>query len=248
MLRRTRVPLAASALALVLPFLAAVPAAAAPAPAGPDITVVGFGIAVGRPVPTGQASPYQLNLDFQVRSPDLSRALSDLEAMVRHASVRFAAIGVPASSIVTQGVNINMNQGKDIALQVNEQVVVNLSGPGQVDKAVAILTTPSGRIGLQNFYLNSGIGGGVLAISTAALERAYAQAWADARQTALAMARAQGLALGAVVAESQGQENGGCVGAMGGGCPVVSYPGPVGPNQQVESMTVTFATKAAVHG
>lgn len=210
---------------------------AAASVAGPDITVVGFGLATARPFGSGLPGAYQLNLTFQVQNPSLSRSLGDLEAMVRHAVVRLEAAGVAPSRILVQGLNLNLNQ--NTSLQANESVVVNLTTTAQVGKLSDLLSASPGLVGLQNFYLNSG-GVGGLTFSQATLDRAYAQAWKSARATALAIAKAEGLVLGAAVSESQGQNTGAC--GMGGGCPIVNYQGPIGQNQQLETITVTFAT------
>ena len=200
--------------------------------AGPDLTVVGFGLANASP---GSASGYQLNLNFQMSNPDLSRSLGDMEAAVRHAVVKFEAAGLHRTAIQVQPLNINLNNSSGV--QVNDSMTVTLASQGQV-ASVSHLLSAGALVGVNNYYLNSNSGPST--ISRPAMEAAYRQAWLNARETAQAMASAQHLALVRVVAEAEGQSASNC--GMGGYCPTVGYSGPVGPNQVVEALTVTFAT------
>lgn len=207
------------------------------ATAGPNITVVGFGLATEAATAAGG---YQLNLDFQVSNASLARDLQDIEAAVRHAEVRFAAVGVPRAQIAVQPVNVNLNQNSP--LQVQEQMTVTFRSLAQFQRAAGLLSHGGGLAAVNNYYLMTN-GGGPGSVTPAALRTAYAQAWTNARKTAQALAQAQGLVLGAAVAESEGQAGQAC--GMGGVCPTVPYQGAIGPGQQLEAVTVTFATTRA---
>lgn len=206
------------------------------AAAGPDITVVGFGLATEAATAAGG---YQLNLDFQVSNANLARDLGDIEAAVRHAEVRFAAVGVPRAQMAVQPVNVNLNQNGP--LQANEQMTVTFRSLAQVQRAARLLSPGAGLAAVNNYYMTNSGGAGT--ITPAALRAAYARAWTSARATAQALAQAQGLVLGAAVSESVGQAGQAC--GMGGACPIVPYQGMIGPNQQLEPVTVTFATTRA---
>jgi uncharacterized protein YggE len=201
------------------------------AQSGPDLTVVGFGLA------TGSASGYQLSLNFQMSNANLARSISDMQAAVRHAAVKFEGAGIPASHIEVQPLGIN--DSPKASIQVTDGLSVSLTSLKQV-AAVQRFLTSGALLGVNNYYLSSNY---QPSISPGQLRAAYRVAWRNAEATARAMAAAQGLTLGNVVSESEGQAAANCAG--GGYCPVVNYQGALGPNQTLEPMTVTFATSRA---
>jgi len=200
--------------------------------AGPNLTVVGFGLATASP---GSVTGYQLNLNFMMENADLSRSLSDMQAAVRHAQAKLEAAGVSAHAIAVQPLNINLNNNS--GPQVNDNMTVTVASQGQVAKLAHVLAAGT-LVGVNNYYLNSNPA--PPAVSPTEMKSAYHEAWLSARSAAQAIATAEHLTLTRVVAEAQGQSGSSC--GMGGYCPTVSYQGPVGPNQVVEALTVTFAT------
>lgn len=233
----SRVVAGAISLALSAGIAGSALAASPPArPAGPDITVVGFAVADGSPGPTGA---YQLQLNFQAEAATVSRSIGDVQAAMRHAALAFERIGVPRTGITPGAENINVNKQNPVA-QVDDMLTIDLTA-GQIDRAASLAAKPPFPC-LQSFYLNTGFGNGQTPlVSAQALGRAYAQALEGARVQATAIARADGLTLGPVATLEEGQPSNGC-NAMGGPCADVSYTGPVGPNQVLETLTVVFTT------
>lgn len=230
---------AAAAMAAAVAFARSGPAmAAAPAATpGPNLTVVGFGVAQE----AAPAAAYQLTAGFQAANPDARRALADVEAAVRHAIQRFEAAGIAPRQI--QVSPMNFNYGSSSGPVASQNVTVQLADLGQATRLAGVLS--GGLVALNNYYLGSaGMSG---TPEPASLARAYAQAWAEARATAEAIAAADGLRLGHPVAVLEGTAAAGCPIPMGGygPCPNVGYSGPPpGPNETLEAITVTFSTFA----
>jgi uncharacterized protein YggE len=227
---------ALAAVVLVLGVTHQTPRAAAAAMqpvSGPNLTVVGFGLA-HTPMTAGVG--YQLTMNFQVSNPNIARALGDLESSVRHAVAAFVAAGIARSDIQAQSVNVNLNSNS--VLQVNEPVTVDVASLAMVPRLEKVLSGGPTMVGLNNYYF--GPIGGQAEPTPAALAAAYAQAWRNARATAAAIAQGEGLRLGPPLSELEGQAGTPC--GMGGACPVVGYQGVIPAGDQLESLTVTFAT------
>lgn len=255
MLSPHRLALAASATLGSLIFTGSTAAVANP-PASPPLTVVGFGLAT---LSTGSASAPQLNLNFRVTDTNASNALATLQKDVSAVQAVLVQAGVPKASIVPQAVQLNYvpttstancqqaEKLKGVPLSCPTpgfQAIENLdvTFPSLTQLADLLSTTQVGQSsGVQNVWINSGEGPS--RPDDAALSAAWHQALADAQHTAQLLAAAQGLQLGPVLSVSQGTLAGGCGGP---GCgPLWSgvAPPPVGPNQALVAVTVTYGTK-----
>lgn len=248
-----RLPLLATLLGACLLARAVPTAGAAQAVAGPDLTVVGFGLADETPQPapplsSPQSGALQVNVNLQVISTRATTALQRLAADLRAAEADARAAGVPESAIVQQGPqNLNFDSSQQ-AYRADATLVLNLKTLAGGARMLDRLNLPK-LPDVSNVWVNFPTAvGTTLAPTPRSMAAAYAAAFADAARAARLMAAADGLTLGRQVSVAEGAPAmgqcgmGGCNPALVPGLMQVPWPGP---NQTVVAVTVTYATTEA---
>ena len=203
---------------------------------GPTLTVVGYGL-VNMTPSSSNPGPQQIQINIQEQGtsgPAVLRALSHDLAKLK---TQMEKVGASASDItIQQAPNLNISNGG--GFNANETIEVNFPTLMQLAKAY----TASGAandVFVQNAFIIPANSPGLVA-SAAGLTAGYQAAFANAEQTAQAMAQADNLQLGQSVSITEGgSSNNGCS-AMGG-CyaPPAGNPPQVGPNQELVTVTVT---------
>ena len=230
--------------------------AATASSASPSLTVVGFGL-VSAPT---QTTPPQLQLNLNTRGSTASAALRALDLDVSAIKHRLEAMGIKATAVgaqsppqltyITATNRVSCQKIRKLkpgvtcprpGFTASEGLQVTFPTLESLARVLSRTHVATGR-GVQNFWINQG-GGQPGQPTPAALARGYRAALADARRTAVALANADGLALGLATSVVQGAQPGvegcgmgGCGGSIG-----LSIP-PVGPNQVLVAVTVTYAT------
>ncbi len=229
----------------------------AAAPPTPTLTVVGFGVVS---LPPAQAAPPQLELNLNVHGATASAALKALDGDLAAIERRLKAMGLRPSALDAQGppqLNYITSAGQAgcrKAAKVKPGLTCPAAGfaaseglqvtfPSLASLARVLSRTDVARgPGVQNFWVNQG-GTQAARPAAAALAAGYGAALADARASALALAAAEGVVLVRALSVTEGaQADGGC--GMGGCGPTFGVsPPPVGPNQMLVAVTVTYATR-----
>jgi uncharacterized protein YggE len=230
--------------------------------AGPTLTVVGFGLVNLSPPNPGAIAP-QLELNFQTSAATATAALQSLQADVAATEQALLGAGVPRAEMVPQGPpGLNYvtavqetNCQKVYKLkgipahctgpgfQANEQLQVTFPNLSRLAAALTKAHLATAK-GVQNFWINQG-GPGPSVPTPAALAEGYQQAFADAAKTASLLAAADHLTLGPAVAVTEGAllNNTPCGGMGCGPVPIQGIaPPPVGQNQELVAVTVSYAT------
>ena len=249
----------ALALAAGLALFGSQGALAANAPS-PTLTVVGYGVVNLPPQKSGLPQlQFYLNVHGQTAVATL-RTLNGDVAAIEH---RLKALGLRTSAFQPQGPP-QLNYVTGVALKNCQKVAklkpgLSCQKPGYTANEGLQVTFPSLQSiasalsrtdvstahGVQNFYINPG-GTEPQAPTTVALTAGYRAALKSARQTAVALAAAEGVTLGPVLTVTEGglTASSGC-GAMGCGPePVTGVVLPqVGPDQELVGVTLTYATR-----
>ncbi len=248
-------------LAVALAVTAVSPVALAQAAPGPNLTVVGFGVA-DLPATGPTLAAEEINFNLSVDGSTAGSALATIRADLSRDTAALGKAGVTAAQITLQGppaINFNSSlpaakcaaiqkvKGKAFtcprgAYQAYASLTVTLPTLGSAARVLDRISA-SPLPGVQNFFLNPATS--AVTPTAASLERAYAQALAQARSTARMLAAADHLTLGVAASIREGAPAQAQCGAMGG-CPVGLAPGIVaptaGPGQVLVAVTVTYRT------
>ncbi len=216
-------------------------------PAGPQLTVVGFGVMniLSPPAPQAAAGqPPVININLAVNAATAAAALSRLGTAAASLRAKLRQAGIPAAAVTEQGPpNLNANAGAN-SYQAGVSVLVASASlavaAGLIDR-LRLDSNPN----VSNVWVDTGTPSGTP--SAHAVTAAYATAFAQAEATALLLAAADHLTLGPQVAVSEGASAqsescstmGGCSGAL---TPGLDQPPLVGPGKQMVAVTVTYAT------
>lgn len=245
--------------------IAVSPVALAQTTSGPDLTVVGFGIAALPPTASAPAgASYQLNFNLSATAPKAGAVLTEIKADIASDVQALRKAGVTAADISVQGPpSINYNSFPSSKCQAIAKIKGSafrcpVSGYQASATLTATLLTlaatthvldrvdPRSLPGVQNFWLASQSGVYNPTPTGSSLTRAYAQALAQARATARMLASADHLTLGPEATIREGAPAQAQCTQMGG-CPVGLAPGIVapspGPDQMLVAVTVTFHTE-----
>lgn len=211
-----------------------VSAAAVP---GPTLTVVGYGVVTMTPPST--VGPQQLQITFQTEGSNGPNTLRALNKSVAAARAQLEKVGVSAKTIGTQGPpNLNFNSGQyqaNVTLQVNFPTLTRLVDVMQASGV-------QNDINIQNTFINQ-VNPSNPTATAAQLSAGYRAAFANARTTAQQMAQADSLTLGVAVSVSEGTANTVSCNPMNGCTGVSSVsPPPIGQNQELVAVTITYDT------
>lgn len=202
----------------------------------PTLSVVGFSVV--NLTQSTETSPPQLQLSFQETETQVRDVIRVLNQAMARVTARLKAVGVPASAISTQGPpNLNNLDGE---WQADSTLQITFATMAQLEKVVDE-THLSANSAIQNVWISTP--SVTMKPTPAALAAAYARAVSNAKKTAATIAASDHRQLGAQLAMSEGAGGTQC-GAMecGAGASLGINPPPVGNDQQMVAVTLTYAT------
>lgn len=231
----------------------------AAAPGRPaDLTVIGFGV-VNLPPP--KPSPAQIVLNLVVHATKPQAALRVIDADLGSLRTRLGQLGLRGQAVDLQmPPQLNYQASQSLApakcralrklkpgyqcpepgYSANASLQVTFPSLSSLARTLTRTNIGTAR-GVSNFYINEG-GDETQEPAASALALGYRAALANAKQTAEAIARADGRALGSTLSVAEGEVAASACGPMGGcGQPDGINPPSIGPNQELVAVTVTYA-------
>jgi len=157
-----------------------------------------------------------------------------------------SAVALPASAVRQSAPWLNFNNMSEEIYQANASLTVTT---GSVTQTVRFLDQLKDTVfsGQQSMFVNQVPENGTPAPSSSVLAAAYAQALAQARETAQLLAQADGLVLGPQLHVAEGapaQAQCGAMAACGVGVGAGIIQPAVGPGEMLVAVTVMYATSA----